>query len=302
MGRAGEGIARRGILDIIFYPMKSRSSFLAGVLVVVLLFFSLALSFQGAGAAPPLQGFVTSTPGPDGRILYIVAPGDSCLQVAFLHGITVAQLRQFNTRLDENCTLVVGQQLVVGLVSQSVPTAGPAPTLPSPTVTATPVSGITEVCVLLFNDMNGDALRQQDELGIEGGAVSLTNLNGSYSQTQNTTSSVDPDTGEPVRSCFEDVPGGEYNVSMAVPDDYNPTMVLSYTLTVKPGDRVSIDFGAQAKTVAVSEPAQTQASGGSPFLGILGFLLLLGGAGLGYYAYRSGQPRSKLKDSPLAKR
>jgi hypothetical protein len=37
-------------------------------------------------------------------------------------------------------------------------------------------------------------------------------------------------------------------------------------------------------------------------LGILGFLLLAGGAGLGFYAYRAGQPRSKLKDSPLMKK
>jgi hypothetical protein len=282
--------------------MKSRFPFWIGLPLVILLFLSIAPSLHGAQAAPALQGFVTATPGPDGRILYIVAPGDSCLQVAYLHGITVAQLRQFNSRLDENCTLVVGQQLVVGLAAQNVPTAGPAPTLPSPTVTATPVSGITEVCVLLFNDRNGDALRQADELGIEGGAVSLTNLNGSYSQTQNTSAAVDPDTGEPVRACFADVPSGEYNVSMAVPDDYNPTMLLSYTLTVKPGDRVSIDFGAQSKTITVSEPVQTQGSSRSSFLGILGFLLLIGGAGLGYYAYRSGQPKSKLKDSPLMKR
>ena len=77
------------------------------------------------------QGFVTSTPLPDGRIIYIVVEGDNCGQVALLHGITVAQLRQFNTRLDENCTLAVGQQLVVGVVSSNVPTAGPAPTIPS---------------------------------------------------------------------------------------------------------------------------------------------------------------------------
>lgn len=216
--------------------------------------------------------------------------------------MTVDQLRQLNTRLDPNCTLIVGQQLVVGVVSQNQPTAGPAPTLPSPTVTATPVSGTTEVCVLLFNDMNGDAIRQENELGIDGGAVSLTNLNGSYSQTQNTSSAVDPDTLEPVRACFVDVPAGEYNVSMAVPDDYNPTMLLSYTLTVKAGDRASIDFGAQSKTVTVNEPASTQGGGRSSLLGIFGFLLLLGGAGLGYYAYRSGQPKSKLKGSPLTKR
>jgi hypothetical protein len=145
-------------------------------------------------------------------------------------------------------------------------------------------------------------LRQETELGIDGGAVSLTNLNGSYSQTQNTSAAVDPDTQEPVRACFVDVPAGEYNVSMAVPDAYNPTMLLSYTLTVKAGDRASIDFGAQSKTLTASEPADSQNGNRSSLLGIFGFLLLLGGAGLGYYAYRSGQPKSKLKGSPLVKR
>ncbi len=261
----------------------------------------MSLSFGAASAAPVAQ-FVTATPGPDGRIMYTVVEGDSCLQVALLHNITVQTLRQFNTRLDEDCTLSVGQQLVVGLAQAEAPTAGPAPTLPSPTVTATPVSGTTEVCVLLFEDKNGDAVRQETELGIEGGAVSLTNLNGSYSETQNTSSGVDPDTLLPVRSCFVDVPGGEYNVSMAVPDEYNPTMLLSYTLTVKAGDRAEIGFGAQSKTITVSEPAESQEGNRSSLLGIFGFLLLLGGAGLGYYAYRSGQPKSKLKGSPLTKR
>jgi hypothetical protein len=254
-------------------------------------------------AAPVAQGFVTATPGPDGRILYTVVEGENCGQVALLHGITVLQLRQFNTRLDENCTLTIGQQLVVGLAVLDAPTAGPGPTLPPPTVTATPISGTTEVCVLLFDDANGDALRQETEFGIDGGAVSLTNLHGSYSEQQNTTSAIDPDLLEPVRTCFLDVPGGEYNVTVAVPDLYNATMLLSYNLTVKAGDRASIDFGAQSKTVTISDTADPQEGGGrSSVLGIFGLLLLLGGVGLGYYAYRSSQPKSKLKGSPLSKR
>lgn len=281
--------------------MNVRHLFFIFSITLGLLILGISLPLHGANAAPEAQ-FITATPGPDGRILYIVVAEDSCLQVALLHGITVQQLRQFNPRLDQDCTLVIGQQLVVGLASASGPTAGPAPTLPSPTVTATPVSGTTEVCVLLFEDRNGDALRQETELGIEGGAVSLTNLNGSYSETQNTSSAVDPDTLEPVRSCFVDVPGGEYNVSMAVPDAYNPTMLLSYNLNVKAGDRASVDFGAQSKTITVNEPTDPQGTDRSSILGIFGFLLLLGGAGLGYYAYRSGQPKSKLKGSPFAKR
>jgi len=264
----------------------------------------MVLPARDVNAAPNLQGFVTSTPGPDGRILYTVVSGDNCSSVAFAHGITVPQLRQFNTRLDEGCTLTIGQQLVVGLVAPvTAPTAGAPSTATPPAVTPTPFEGTTEVCILLFDDVNGDALRQETEFGIDGGAVSLTNLNGSYSQTQNTTSAIDPDLVEPIRSCFLDVPPGKYNISMAVPDGYNPTMSVSYTFDVKAGDRASVDFGAQSKTVTLEDPAATEESGSrSPMLGIFGLLLLLGGIGLGYFAYRANQPQSKLKGSPLSKR
>jgi LysM repeat protein len=279
--------------------MKTRLPFIILLLLIILLVLGVSLP---VAAAPLAQGLVTSTPGPDGRILYIVVDGDTCSLVALKHGIGVPQLRQFNTRLDENCTLTIGQQLVVGLAVQDAPTAGPAPTLLPPTATATPVRGTTEVCVLLFDDANGDALRQETEFGIEGGAVSLTNLNGSYSEQLNTTSAIDPDLLEPVRTCFQDVPGGEYNISVAEPENYNPTMIMSYNLTVKAGDQASVDFGAQSKTEAVSETDNVQEGGRSSALGIFGLLLLLGGAGLGYYAYRSSQPNSKLKGSPLSKR
>ena len=279
--------------------MKTRLPLLILFIIVIILILGISLP---VAAAPLAQGFQTATPQPDGRILYIVQEGDICSGVALRHGISVAQLRQFNTRLDENCTLSIGQQLIVGLAIQTGPTAGPAPTLLPATPTATPVSGTTEVCILLFDDMNGDALRQETEFGIDGGAVSLTNLNGSYTQTQTTTSDVDPDTLEPVRACFLDVPGGQYNVSVAPPDEYNATMLLNYTLIVKAGDRVSISFGAQSRAVTVSEQTDEQGGGRSSILGIFGLLLLLGGAGLGYYAYRSSQPKSKLKGSPLTKR
>ena len=284
--------------------MKHRKELLVILCLPVLLFIGMTLPAADVNAAPDLQGFVTATPGPDGRILYTVVSGDNCSSIAFAHGITVPQLRQFNTRLDDDCTLTIGQQLVVGLAAPITAPTAAAPVTPTlPAVTATPFDGTTEVCILLFDDVNGDALRQETEFGIDGGAVSLTNLNGSYSQTQNTTSAIDPDLVEPIRSCFLDVPPGKYNISMAVPDGYNPTMSLDYTFDVKAGDRASVDFGAQAKTVTLQDPAATQESGNrSPVLGIFGLLLLLGGIGLGYFAYRANQPQSKLKGSPLSKR
>jgi LysM repeat protein len=282
--------------------MKQQNVLFISAFMLVLLIIGMALPANTANAAPDLQGFVTATPGPDGRILYFVAEGDTCSRIALNHGITVPQLRQFNTRLDANCTITPGQQLVVGLAAPlTAPTAAVIPTQ-TPDVTPTPFSGTTEVCILLFDDVNGDALRQETEFGIDGGAVSLTNLNGSYSQTQNTTSAVDPILLEPIRSCFTDVPPGQYNVSMAIPDGYNPTMSPSYTFDVKAGDRASVDFGAQSRTLTLDEPAGAEAGGGrSSVLGIFGLLLLLGGIGLGYYAYRSNQPKSRLR-SPLTKR
>ncbi len=282
--------------------MKFRTALFIGFFVIAILAIGLILPANSTVAASPAQGFVTATPGADGRILYTVQEGDNCSSVAFLHSVTVQQLRLFNTRLDEACTLIPGQQIIVGLAqSQTGPTPGPLATPTLPGATATPFSGTTEVCVLLFEDATGDALRQETELGIDGGAVSLTNLNGSYSQTLNTTAEVDPDTTEPIRACFNDVPAGEYNISMAVPDGYNATMLVSYKLSVKAGDRASVDFGAQSKTETASQPAD-QGNNRSFGLGLMGALLLLGGIGLGYYAYRSSQPKSKLKGSPLDKR
>jgi len=278
--------------------MKTRTIFFISFLLLAILMIGVALPVD---AAPPAQGFVTATPGADGRIMYTVVGGDSCSSVAFQHGITVPQLRQYNTRLDANCTLSIGEQLVVGLAPAPEPTAGPAPTLAPPTPTSTPFTGTTEVCVLLFDDLNGDAMRQETEFGIDGGAVSLTNLNGSYSETLNTTADIDPDLQEPIRSCFSDVPQGQYNVGIAVPDGYNPTMLVSYQLTVRAGDRASVDFGAQSKTVTAVEAVE-EGGNRSSVLGILGLLLLLGGIGLAYYAYRANQPQSKLKGSPLDRR
>jgi hypothetical protein len=56
-----------------------------------------------------------------------------------------------------------------------------------------------------------------------------------------------------------------------------------------------VDFGIQSKDVvadATTNPQNEPKT--SPIFGIMGGLLLLGGVGLGYYAWRSGRPESKL--------
>ena len=271
--------------------------------LVSLLLFGLWLP---ASAAPGMQQTdPTATPGADGRILYIVKAGDNCFRVAALHSITIEQLRQLNSKLDADCTLIEGQELLIGIISVAgTPTPGASPTPGFATVTPTPLTGTTEVCILLFNDINGNAIREETEPAVAGGAVSLTENNGEYSASQDTVIPSDPTVYQGI--CFSNIPEGSYNITVGIPDNYNPTMELSYSLDVKAGDRAFVDFGVQSKDVVVNpaanDPKPGTGGGKTPLLGILGVLFLLGGAAVGYYAWRSGRPDSKLSGGMLRKK
>lgn len=264
------------------------------ILFTIISFLLLGLWLPANAAPNTQQGIPTATPGEDGRILYVVQPGDSCFRVAAIHGITIEQLRQLNSKLDENCTLIEGQELLIGIVSlEGTPTAGPSPTPAPPTASPTPFTGTTEICILLFEDANGNALREETEPAVAGGAVSVTENNGEYSAAQDTIIQADPTAYQGI--CFSNVPEGSYNITVAIPDNYNPTTDLNYSLEVKAGDRAEVGFGIQSKDVVVDPGAITSNEPKtSPLFGILGGLLLLGGAVLGYFAWKSGKPESKL--------
>jgi hypothetical protein len=268
--------------------MKTKSILVIGVFLAGFLFLSMTYSALAA-PSPQVSQYSTPTPGPDGRIIYIVKPGDTCTSISLLNGVSQDYLRQTN-HLNENCTLIEGQQLVLGIGGPAAvsPTPGPSPT-PTPNLpTATPAtSGSAQVCVALFNDVNGDGKRQADtdafdnyiaegtEPIILGGAVSLSGLDNPYSQTLDTIAGLDP-------VCFTDVPAGKYTVSAAVPDGFNSTTVLTYELEVTPGDSVYVNFGAQIKI----ETTPTVEKKTSPLLGVFGAIILLAGIGLGFFAWR----------------
>lgn len=288
--------------DIILL-MKIRSIALVSLLLIAFLCFGLSLR---AEAAPPQQQFATNTALPDGRILYTIQAGDTCGRIQLLYGISLEQLRELNANINSDCTnLITGQNVLIALAGPSGPSAtpGPSATLPPATITPTAFAGTTQICVLLYNDTNGDALRQADEPPIAGGAISVTEINGLYTKTQETV--INPDPNAYPGMCFSDVPEGSYNIGIAIPDNYNATTNLTYKLDVKAGDRAEVSFGAQARDTGGSQPSggSPEAGGGtSPILGFFGGILLLGGLGLGYYALRLRQPQSKLKRSGLMKR
>jgi hypothetical protein len=244
---------------------------------------ALVWSMAPASASPAWQTVPSPTPGPDGRIIYIVQAGDTCEQIAAWFGVTVEYLKTANL-LDENCSLRAGKQLILGVGGPASASATPVfvtPTAVQPSPTPGGL-GSARVCVLMYDDANGNALRELTEAGLAGGAISLTSVNGQFSRTQVTVSGIDPDTEDSIQTCFTDLEPGQYTLSAAPPPDYNPTTELSTTLEVMAGDSVVVPFGAQAKNV--ENP--TGEGNNSPLLGILGAILLLGGVGLGIYTWR----------------
>ncbi len=233
-------------------------------------------------AAPNLQltPFPTPTPGPDGRILYVVQPNDTLLRIALIAGISVDELRGLNNLTGDN--IVVGQELLLGLggPSQVSPTPGPSPTPTFEPPTPTPKTGAGTLCVLLYHDKNGDSIRQEEEPSIPGSAISISGSSGKVSLTETTRAGLEP-------QCFENLPQDRYTVSVAVPDGYNPTTRSSFILDLAAGDQTYLDFGAQPNSETQAEETLLPAEGRrSPLLGILGAVFLLAGAGLALFASR----------------
>ena len=272
------------------YLAMKRITLLIAICLSALLLASVMLT---ARAAMPSQSqpIPTPTPGPDGKIIWIVQPGQSCILISTLTNVPVDVLRALN-KLDETCLINPGDRLLIGVGGPSsggTPESGPTPTPTQPLPTPTTVPGSIDVCVLLYEDLNGDSIHQDAEPAIEGGVVSIAGTSGQYSQTATTQSGTDP-------ICFTKVPLGTFNISVAVPAGYNPTSALNYTLDINQGDvkvgpinagdRVYVDFGAQKSTQPVTTTAQNSAGNNNSVLGIIGGALLLAGAGLAFYAWR----------------
>jgi murein DD-endopeptidase MepM/ murein hydrolase activator NlpD len=222
--------------------------------------------------------YYTPTPGSDGRILYTVKQGESCIGIAYKNGISEAQLRQLNNLQANDCsTLQIGQQLLIGVRQENTPIpTSSIPVTPSPT----PIKGNGSICIFLFNDTNGNAVAETSELALAGGQVSITDQLGKVNLTGATL-----DTGVPV--CFENVPEGDYNISVAIPEGFNPTTAMNYKLALGAGDSATVDFGAQPGSRLVTTTSEGNRP--SPMLAVLGLFFIAAGVGLWFYLQRMSQ-------------
>ncbi len=256
----------------------------------ILIIFSILLLLIGASTIyvagnvtakfDPQVFYFTPTAQPDGRIVYTVKSGDTCISISLLNNISEDQLRLLNNLEGDACLfLQVGRELVLATVEPQAtidPEATATPILPTPT----PFNGTGDICVLLFEDINGNTLIDDDtiELPLTGGEVSISNRMGSVSFTESTNNIEEV--------CFTELDEGEYTVSVAIPSGYNPTMRNSTTIKLNAGDTVRIDFGAQLSSAGEVIQEETPTSNRSPFLGIIGGLILVVGLFFGIYALR----------------
>lgn len=236
--------------------------------ILAALFFCL-LMVARASAAPAGQMLTSPTPNLDGNILYTVTQNDTCLSISLRMGIDIETIRQMNN-LDVNCTLIVGEQISLGRVVTATPTAGPSPT-PSPILpTSTLYNGNAELCIRLFDDINGNGTAEEIERDIAGGAVSVTKRGGMETFTGLTTG-ID-------LLCFPEVPEGDYNISVAPPNEYNATTNMNYAIEIKAGDTVQVNFGSQKQAAFEEIQVATEpASRRSPLLAIAGIGLMVAG-------------------------
>ena len=259
---------------------------LALVALVFLALVSIYWSFQlqavePVRAAPEYQEPIyTPTAQPDGRIIYIVKRGDTLLSISLITGVSVDDLKGMNNLSGDIIT--EGQELLLGLGGPPVDVITPGPT-PTPTIslpTPTPEPGSGNLCILLFNDVNGDSLRQEEEPSIPDGAISVKNREGTVSEAVDTVVGFEA-------HCFELLPEGLYTISVAVPAGYNPTTNTSYEVQLDGGDETFIDFGAQVSSQNVPDtPLLPEEGERSPVLGIVGGVIILVGIGLALFAGR----------------
>ncbi len=232
--------------------------------------------------------FSMPTPQADGTTIYIVRPCDSLWSIAANVGITLEQIKALNG-LTSN-VITPGQRLIINQ-GAAVPTQPPAPTTdPSAPPTAAPTQiasvGTGTLCALLYNDTNGNAVRDASEGLLAGGQFSV----------------VDTTTGAPIQAyttdgvnephCFENLASGQYTISSAAPANHNTTGTNAYPLRIEAGALYNVEFGAQpAGNAAAGGGVDTSKRLRTALFGAAGIMFLLLAAGVaGFMVLRRPRP------------
>jgi LysM repeat protein len=236
----------------------------------------------GGSSGVPAGSIPKSTPAPDGSVVHIVRSGETLIGIAVTYGVSLDDIRKLNNLKGD--TIYVGQSLVIKTASASAPepteeeSAGEGATeepTGEPTEEVAEAGGSSTICVMSYEDGNGNGIREPEELKLGGITFMLSdgiNTVGTY-----TTDGIN----EPY--CFTDLTPGAYVVSW-VADTFLPTTDQTWAASVGPGATVSREFGAKSAGAAgAEEPTEEKQPSGK-----LPTWLIAVGAAFGAIIFLSG--------------
>lgn len=168
---------------------------------------------------PTAMPQVTPTPFPEGSIVHTLEEGDTWFRISLIYGVEPFDLLQLNAGRG-NEILAVGQEVVVRSGSgEETATPRAAPVLNGTPDTSVrpnlPAGDKGTICVLAFNDANGDRFRQSEdgEMTLSDADIMLVGADGSLITAYRT------DGSEPY--CFQELPvGQQYIVRHTPPPGY----------------------------------------------------------------------------------
>src|SRR5574341_23743 len=246
---------------------------------------------SGGGSGVPAGTIPKSTPAPDGSIVHIVRPGETLTGIAQTYGVTIDEIKRLNNLTSD--VIFVGQKLVIKLPDGQSDEPTPEPTEEiaegpeeenTPDVIEPPAEQTNgTICVLGFDDLNGNGLREPGEQPLAGITFLLSdgvNTLGTY-----TTDGATPS------YCFTEVVPGQYIVSWTGDGAMSPTNETPWVTTVSSGATVSHEFGANSgDSSGGADEKGARPGGGIPTWLIavvagLGAILLLGGLGAAGYFF-----------------
>jgi hypothetical protein len=193
--------------------------------------------------------WVSPTPDETGAITVIVQPGESMWVIAARAGLTLPELLAMNN-LTEADIISPGDVLLIGYSTPTAPTTAPQLITPSATPRLTPTSAEASICLLAFDDLDRDGLRDPGEPLRAGVAFTVYN-------TQAVVANHISDLIE--TNCLT-LPPGEYRVTRSILSNEVLTTAGDWALSLSPGSELHQAFGSYIGEA----PAGTAVSGQQP--------------------------------------
>ncbi|TVR24322.1 MAG: LysM peptidoglycan-binding domain-containing protein [Anaerolineaceae bacterium] len=190
-------------------------------------------------------------PNPDGSIVHPVRDGETTSSIARAYGVGLNTVLELNPVLGDGSLIRPGQLITI---LPSANTQPPTPT-PRPPVTFTPEPTIVAqaaepegmaICVMVYEDVNDNRLREDDEPNVAGANVLLEHQ-GETMQTATTSDDSAP-------LCFDDLVGGLYTLIVEPPPDYSLLSSSRRLLNLQSDGRLVVNFPVGAMA---SQPTPT---------------------------------------------